>query len=375
MVAPIRTGRFNRLVGRKRQDRRRAGRGTRRAGPGTRRAGRNGHDSRGAAVRRALRAAEQRCCHTRARQHDNGCGSDDYCPGKEPAYLFGRLLSPFRHLLFPLGRLLLPVCSVCPGVPAHASPRARPAPGGPSGGRARERAARRERPSGRKGPGVSSARVPTAPGDGRLGQVGRDAIIQRALLKGGNEARQAVPGDARVRAAPGPVASNTAKSQVIATGRRVNPGRACAHRRGITEPAVRSRGNRTSPPRWPPGRVRVAVLAGTERNRLPWPRLLAGPRLLASSASACRAAAQASRDRLRADRPSRRSLKKRPPGRRVQISAERPAVHIPAVAVHRPGQPDVQPGRQRGPRTRPADGRGARSVPAGWRGAGLGAAT
>jgi hypothetical protein len=65
--------------------------------------------------------------------------------------------------------------------------------------------------------------------------------------------------------------------------------------------------------------------------------------------------------RLRPDRPSRCSRKKRPPGSRVQIRTERLAVHVPAVAMHRASQPDIKPGRKRDAPTPSADGRGARS--------------
>ena len=59
-----------------------------------------GHNSRGAAVRRALRVAEHRCGRDRGRQHDSGCGADNCCSAKEPARPSGRLL-------FLLGLLLV----------------------------------------------------------------------------------------------------------------------------------------------------------------------------------------------------------------------------------------------------------------------------
>ena len=239
-----------------------------------------------------------------------------------------------------------------PGRTSVVSPLAPLTPGGRSGGRARERAARRGRPSGRKGPGVSSAGTLTAPGGGRE-EPGRPRWRSSSApsSRAANEARQAIPGDACVRAA-----------------RRTS----CFEHGEVPRRRDRAEGETRPDMRTEAGRVRndsaierepdiPVTLAAGSVVRL---ALLGGQREgtgdhglgclqvrgcgISCQRLPCRGPCELKMG-LRADRPSRRPRKQRPPARRVQIRAERPAVHIPAIAVHRPGQPHIKPGRQRGP--------------------------
>ena len=203
------------------------------------------------------------------------------------------------------------------------------------------------------------------PAVGREGQIAGDGVVQRSLLEPVDEAGQAVAGHAHIR----------------------RPRRAVCFEHGEV-PCRRDRAKGETRPGPPAqeGRRRCpeSTVTGNERDavtklamgRAAWQAVLGGQREGAGDqgigclqVGGCRVICQGlpcrgPRElemRLRGDRPSRRSRKKRPPRIRMQVSAERPAVHIPAIAVDRPRQLDTKPGRQQRPCAAPVDGCGTRS--------------